>query len=52
MAAAAAIPVPGPNRTAWKQNGTTFGKASGFALLALAGLAILGALFVVFSLLE
>ncbi|AKV02538.1 FHA domain containing protein [Labilithrix luteola] len=51
MAVGAAL-VPGPTRKAWKQNGATFGKASGFALLALAGLAILGALFVVFSLLE
>jgi len=39
-------------RKAWKGGGPTIGKASGLLLLALAGLAILGALFVVFSLLE
>jgi len=42
-----------PNaRRAWKKTGPTIGKASGLLLLALASLAILGALFVVFSLLE
>lgn len=39
-------------RRAWKKSGPTIGKVSGLLLLALAGLAILGALFVVFSLLE
>jgi pSer/pThr/pTyr-binding forkhead associated (FHA) protein len=42
---------PGP-RTAWKKSGPTIGRASGLLLLAIAGLAILGALFVVFSLME
>lgn len=51
------IPAPRPSspagaRTAWKKSGPTIGKASGILLLALAGLAILGALFVVFSLME
>lgn len=40
------------SRTAWKRSGPTIGRASGFLLLALAGIAILGALFVVFSLME
>lgn len=40
------------NRKAWKKTGVTFGSATGIALLAVAGLAILGALFVVFSLME
>ena len=39
-------------RKAWKKNGPVIGRFSGLLLLALAGLAILGALFVVFSLLE
>jgi hypothetical protein len=39
-------------RKAWKKSGVTFGKATGIAILAVAGLAILGALFVVFSLME
>ncbi len=39
-------------RTAWKRTGPTLGKGSGVLLLALAALAVLGALFVVFSLLE
>jgi hypothetical protein len=39
-------------RTAWKRTGPTIGKASGILLLALAGIAILGVLFVVFSLME
>ena len=42
----------GPSRKAWKKSGPTIGKASGLLLLALAGLVILGGLFVVFSLLE
>lgn len=54
-----AAPVPaaaparaGGSRRAWKRPGVTFGKASGLLMLALAGLAIAGGLFVVFSLLE
>ncbi|MDB4945583.1 MAG: domain containing protein [Labilithrix sp.] len=46
---------PAPTRAqrkAWKKSGPVIGRASGLLLLALAGLAILGALFVVFSLLE
>jgi hypothetical protein len=39
-------------RKAWKKSGVTFGSATGIALLTIAGLAILGALFVVFSLME
>jgi len=39
-------------RTAWKKSGPTIGRASGLLLLALAGVAILGVLFVVFSLME
>jgi pSer/pThr/pTyr-binding forkhead associated (FHA) protein len=39
-------------RKAWKKQGVTFGSATGIALLAAVGLAILGALFVVFSLME
>lgn len=54
--AAALGPVPAASparsRKAWKKTGPTIGRASGLLLLALAGLAILGALFVVFSLLE
>jgi pSer/pThr/pTyr-binding forkhead associated (FHA) protein len=46
-----ARPSAGP-RTAWKKTGPTIGRTSGILLLALAGLAILGALFVVFSLME
>lgn len=42
----------GPAKKGWKKTGPTIGRASGLLLLALAGLAILGALFVVFSLLE
>jgi predicted component of type VI protein secretion system len=44
--------LPPPSRKAWKKTGPTIGKASGLLLLALAGLVILGGLFVVFSLLE
>ncbi|MDF2694653.1 MAG: hypothetical protein K0S65_3036 [Labilithrix sp.] len=47
--------VPPPRagaRTSWKKQGPTIGRASGLLLLALAGIAILGALFVVFSLME
>jgi len=47
-----ALPRASPARKAWKKTGPTIGRASGLLLLALAGLAILGALFVVFSLLE
>lgn len=42
----------GVNRTAWKASGPRLGKASGLLLLGVAGLAILGAIFVVFTLLE
>lgn len=47
-----ALPQPSNARKAWKKSGPTIGKASGLLLLALAGLVILGGLFVVFSLLE
>lgn len=40
------------SRTAWKKSGPTVGRGLGILLLALAGLAILGALFLVFSLME
>jgi hypothetical protein len=50
--AGAGLGAPGPARKAWKKSGPTIGKASGLLLLALAGLVILGGLFVVFSLLE
>lgn len=46
------LPPASPARKAWKKSGPTIGKASGLLLLALAGLVILGGLFVVFSLLE
>ncbi len=46
------LPKASLSRKAWKKNGPTIGKASGLLLLALAGLVILGGLFVVFSLLE
>lgn len=39
-------------RKAWKKSTPVIGRASGLLLLALAGIAIAGALFVVFSLLE
>ena len=42
---------PAP-RKAWKKDTPVIGRAGGLLLLALAGLAIAGALFVVFSLLE
>lgn len=45
-------PAPRSTRTAWKNSGPTIGKTSGLLLLGLAGLVILGGLFVVFSLLE
>ncbi|MCL2725909.1 MAG: FHA domain-containing protein [Polyangiaceae bacterium] len=44
--------IPGPSRKAWKKTGATFSRTSGFIFLALAALAILGVLFVIFSLLE
>jgi hypothetical protein len=47
-----ALPPASASRTAWKKSGLTIGRASGLLLLALAGLVILGGLFVVFSLLE
>jgi pSer/pThr/pTyr-binding forkhead associated (FHA) protein len=40
------------SRAGWKKTGPRIGRASGLLLLALAGLAILGVLFVVFSLME
>lgn len=40
------------SRTAWKKTGPRIGRASGLLLLALAGLAIVGVLFVVFTLME
>lgn len=40
------------SRKAWKKSSPVIGKAGGALLLALAGLAILGAIFVVFSLME
>jgi hypothetical protein len=46
------LPPPQQARKAWKKSGPTIGRASGLLLLALAGLFILGGLFVVFSLLE
>lgn len=39
-------------RTAWKKSGPTIGRGAGLLLLGLAGLAILGALYVIFSLME
>jgi hypothetical protein len=48
----AAAHSPQGGRTAWKKTGPTIGRASGILLLALAGIAILGVLFVVFSLME
>lgn len=41
-----------PRRTAWKKTGTTVSKGAGVLLLLLAGFAILGAILVVFSLME
>jgi pSer/pThr/pTyr-binding forkhead associated (FHA) protein len=43
---------PKPQRTAWKKAGPSIGSASGILLLVLVALAVVGALFVVFSLLE
>ncbi|HVJ90442.1 MAG TPA: FHA domain-containing protein, partial [Labilithrix sp.] len=43
---------PAGRRKAWKKDGVRIGGASGLLLLGLATLAILGALFVVFSLME
>lgn len=40
------------DRTAWKKSGPTIGKTSGILLLALAGIAVLGVIFVVFTLIE
>ena len=45
-------PGAGRGRKAWKKTGPVIGKGSGLLLLALAALTILGALFVVFSLME
>jgi hypothetical protein len=44
-------PSHGP-RTAWKKSGPVIGRTSGLLLLALCGIAIVGVLFVVFSLME
>ncbi len=41
-----------PRRTAWKKTGPTVGRGVGLLLLLLAGFAILGAILVVFSLME
>jgi pSer/pThr/pTyr-binding forkhead associated (FHA) protein len=49
---AAVSSAPGPKRAGWKKSGTTIGKGSGVLLLAFAAIVVLGALFVVFSLLE
>lgn len=46
------LPPPSHSRKAWKKTGPTIGKASGLLLLALAGLVILGGLFIVFSMME
>lgn len=49
------VPPPGRPpmaRSAWKKSAPTIGKVSGLLLLALAGIAILGGLFVLFSLME
>lgn len=46
------LPPPSQSRRAWKKTGPTIGKASGLLLLALAGLVILGGLFIVFSMME
>lgn len=51
--AAAHTTSPGAGRrTAWKKTGPTVGRAAGLLLLVLAGFAILGAILVVFSLME
>lgn len=52
LASAPPPPARGPSRKAWKKSGPVIGRASGLLLLALAALTILGALFVVFSLME
>ena len=55
LASGATLPggsVAGPPRTAWKKNGATLGKGAGVLLLLLAGVAVLGAILVVFSLME
>ncbi len=44
--------VSGKTRAGWKKSGPIIGKGGGVLLLALAAIAVLGALFVVFSLLE
>lgn len=41
-----------PDRGGWKKSGGTMGKGTALLLLVIAGVAILGALFVVFSLME
>jgi pSer/pThr/pTyr-binding forkhead associated (FHA) protein len=40
------------NRGGWKKSGTTIGRGSGLVLLLVAGIVVLGGLFLVFSLME
>lgn len=49
---AGALAVPGPTRTAWKKSAPVIGKASGALILLVGALAILGAIFLVFSMME
>jgi hypothetical protein len=51
-APASAPPPAIAKRAGWKKGSTVLGKGSGVLLLALAAIALLGVLFVVFSLLE
>jgi hypothetical protein len=48
----ASTPPPAGPRTAWKKTAPVIGRTSGLLLLALCGIAIVGVLFVVFSLME
>ncbi len=51
--ASSSTPPPrSPRRTAWKKNGAPLGRGAGLLLLLLAGVAVLGAILVVFSLME
>lgn len=52
LAAAAHSGPGGERRKAWKKTGPVIGKGGGLLLLALASIAIVGVLFVVFSLME
>jgi pSer/pThr/pTyr-binding forkhead associated (FHA) protein len=52
MAGLGPLPKPSGSRTAWKKSGPTLGRGAGLLLLAVAGLVVLGGLFVVFALLE